>query len=188
MMRRCHIVINIALSIIQLSFSESFRYVVTGTQQFLRVNLESAKTRGLYKSKIKPKHILQLWQTDRVSTVRAACTQPEQYSHWTNGCVNSCVNSLEDGPVGPKHVEIRRYMNKIEIVTSVGFHFICWKDVRYKKLKISKINIFQKNCDSWLHKNYCQATCRLHTCTINIIDLLWISGWCSKHVEELNYM
>jgi hypothetical protein len=31
------------------------------------------------------------------------------------------VNSPEDGPVGPKHVEIRRFMNKIEIVTSVGF-------------------------------------------------------------------
>jgi hypothetical protein len=31
------------------------------------------------------------------------------------------VNSPEDGHVGPKHVEIRRYMNKIEIVTSVGF-------------------------------------------------------------------
>jgi hypothetical protein len=41
----------------------------------------------------------------------------------TNGCVNSSVNSPEDGPVGPKHVEIRRYMNKIEIVTSVGFSF-----------------------------------------------------------------
>jgi hypothetical protein len=41
----------------------------------------------------------------------------------TNGCVNSCVNSPEDGPVGPKHVEIRRYMNKIEIVTSVGILF-----------------------------------------------------------------
>ena len=25
----------------------------------------------------------------------------------TNGCGNSCVNSPEDGPVGPKHVEIR---------------------------------------------------------------------------------
>jgi len=34
------------------------------------------------------------------------------------------VNSPEDGPVGPKHVEIRQYMNKIEIVTSVGFHSI----------------------------------------------------------------
>jgi hypothetical protein len=33
------------------------------------------------------------------------------------------VNSPEDGPVGPKHVEIRRYMNKIEIMTSVGFSF-----------------------------------------------------------------
>jgi len=26
-------------------------------------------------------------------------------------------------------------MNKIEIVTSVGFYSICWKGVRYKKLK-----------------------------------------------------
>ena len=50
-------------------------------------------------------------------------TRPERYRHWTNGCVNSCVNSPEDGPVGPKHVEIRRYMNKIEIVTYVGFSF-----------------------------------------------------------------
>jgi len=36
--------------------------------------------------------------------------------------------------VGPKHVEIQQYTNKI--VTSVGFHSICWKDARYKKLKI----------------------------------------------------
>jgi len=28
-------------------------------------------------------------------------------------------------PVGPKHVEIRQYINKIEIVTSVGFYSIC---------------------------------------------------------------
>ena len=33
------------------------------------------------------------------------------------------MNSPEDGPVDPKHVEIRRYMNKIEIVTSVGPSF-----------------------------------------------------------------
>ena len=39
----------------------------------------------------------------------------------TNGCVNSCVNSPEDGPVGLKHVEIQQYTNKI--VTSVGFSF-----------------------------------------------------------------
>ena len=38
--------------------------------------------------------------------------------------MNSCVNSPEDGPVGPKHVEIRRYMNKIETVTSDGFSFL----------------------------------------------------------------
>jgi hypothetical protein len=52
---------------------------------------------------------------------RVQSTRTERYSHWTRGCVNSCVNSPEDGPVGPKHVENRRYMNKIEIVTSVGF-------------------------------------------------------------------
>jgi len=34
------------------------------------------------------------------------------------------VNSPEDGPAGPKHVEIHRYMNKIETVTSVGFSFL----------------------------------------------------------------
>ena len=62
-------------------------------------------------------------------------TRPEQYRHWTNGCVNSRVTSPEDGPVGPKHVEIRQYINIIEIVTSVGFYSICWKDAWYKKLK-----------------------------------------------------
>jgi len=36
--------------------------------------------------------------------------------------------------MGPKHVEIQKYTDKI--VTSVGFHSICWKDARYKKLKI----------------------------------------------------
>jgi hypothetical protein len=42
------------------------------------------------------------------------------------------VNSPEDGPVGPKNVEIRRYMNKIEIVTSVGFsfHILEWYFIR----------------------------------------------------------
>ena len=55
----------------------------------------------------------------------AVCSRPEQYRHWTNGCVNSCVKTPEDGPVGPKHVEIRQYINKIEIVTSVGFYSIC---------------------------------------------------------------
>jgi hypothetical protein len=51
--------------------------------------------------------------------------------------VNSCVNSPEDGPVGPKHVEIRRYMNKIEIVTSFGF-FISYVEKMHgtKNLKL----------------------------------------------------
>jgi hypothetical protein len=43
------------------------------------------------------------------------------------------VNSPEDGPVGPKHVEIRRYMNKIERVTSVGFLFRMLKSCTVKK-------------------------------------------------------
>ena len=55
-------------------------------------------------------------------------TRTERYRYWTNSCVNSCTNSPEDGPVGPKHVEIQQYTNKI--VTSVGFHYICWKDAR----------------------------------------------------------
>jgi len=42
------------------------------------------------------------------------------------------VNSLEDGPAGPKHVEIRRYMNKIETVTSVGFLFLMLKSCTVK--------------------------------------------------------
>ena len=55
--------------------------------------------------------------------------------YWTNGCVNSCTNSPEDGPVGPKHVETQQYTNKI--VTSIDFHSIRWKDALYKKLKKS---------------------------------------------------
>ena len=51
----------------------------------------------------------------------------------TNGCGNSCVNSPEDGPVGPKHVEVRRYMNKTETVTSVGFSFLMLKRCTVQK-------------------------------------------------------
>jgi hypothetical protein len=51
----------------------------------------------------------------------------------TNGCVNSCVNSLEDGPVDPKHVEISRYMNRIEIVTYVGLSFHILKGCTVQK-------------------------------------------------------
>jgi hypothetical protein len=53
------------------------------------------------------------------------------------------VNSPEDGPVGPKHVEIRRYMNKIEIVTSVGFSFHMLKRCMVQKaLKKGGGNIY----------------------------------------------
>jgi len=71
-------------------------------------------------------------------------TRTERHRNWTNGCVNSCTNSPEDGPVGPKHVEIQQYTNKI--VTSVGFHSICWKGTRYKTLKI-----YVNNFDIYFH-------------------------------------
>ena len=77
-----------------------------------------------------------------ICTARVLCmlyniqsTRTERHRYWSNGCVNSCTNSPEDGLVDPKHVETQQYTNKI--VTSVGFHSICWKDARYKKLKIS---------------------------------------------------
>ena len=73
-------------------------------------------------------------------------TRTERHRYWTNGCVNSCVNSPEDGPVGPKHVEIRRYMNKIEIVTSVGFSFHMLKRCTVQKaqnLSHEKLNPFR---------------------------------------------
>ena len=51
----------------------------------------------------------------------------ELFEHrtWQSNTAPGSVNSPEDGPGGPKHVEIRHYMNKIEIVTSVGFYSIC---------------------------------------------------------------
>ena len=60
--------------------------------------------------------------------------------YWTNGCVNSCTNSPEDGPVGPKHVEIQQYMNKI--VTSVGFHSYVEKMHGTKSLKFDNYLYF----------------------------------------------
>ena len=60
--------------------------------------------------------------------------------------MNSCVNSPEDGPVAPKHVEIRQYINKIEIVTSVGFY-----SIGYKKFNILR-GIFvlgEKKCTTF---------------------------------------
>ena len=48
-----------------------------------------------------------------------------------------------------KHVEIQKYTNKI--VTSVGFHAICLKDARYKKLKIKMIFYKTDSDDDWIH-------------------------------------
>jgi len=75
-------------------------------------------------------------------------TRPERYGYWTNGCGNSCVISPEDGPVGPKHVKIRRYMNKIETVTSVGFSFHMLKRCKVQKLKKKIVSLlcFPANC------------------------------------------
>jgi len=53
------------------------------------------------------------------------------------------VNSPEDGPVGPKHVEIRRYMNKIETVTSVGFSFLMLKRCTVQKAQNLLDTVFE---------------------------------------------
>jgi hypothetical protein len=56
--------------------------------------------------------------------------------------MNSCVNSPENWPVGRKHVEIRQYMNKIEIMTSVAF-FISYAERMQgiKSLKFIRVNM-----------------------------------------------
>ena len=59
-------------------------------------------------------------QSPRQATTRRAREQSDTETVRNNGCVNSCTNSPEDGPVGPKHVEIQQYTNKI--VRSVCFH------------------------------------------------------------------
>jgi len=60
------------------------------------------------------------------------------------------VNSPEDGPVGPKHVEIRQYINKIEIVTSVGFYsiyiYIFVPSRTYHCIIVSVLKIYHKIC------------------------------------------
>jgi len=73
------------------------------------------------------------YRSGRVFCLYTQNTWPERYRYWTNGCGNSGVNSPEDGPVGPKHVEIRQYMNKIQTVTSVGFLFLMLKRCMVQK-------------------------------------------------------
>ena len=50
-------------------------------------------------------------------------TRTERHRNWTNGRVNSCTNSPEDGPVSPKHVEIQQYTNKI-VTGWFSFHML----------------------------------------------------------------
>jgi hypothetical protein len=57
----------------------------------------------------------------------------------TNGCVNSCVKFPEDGPVAPKHVEIRRYMNKI------WNSDICWFFISYEEKCVCSVSLFRCN-------------------------------------------
>jgi hypothetical protein len=73
-------------------------------------------------------------------------TRTERYRNWTNGCVNSCRNSPEDGPVGPKHVETQQYTNKI--VTSVGLYSI----YRFLFNSISRWSFWRMCCSCLTHK------------------------------------
>jgi len=81
-------------------------------------------------------------------------TRKERDRNWTNGCVSSCTNSPEDGPVGPKHVEIQQYTNKI--VTSVGFHSISMQTFIYCKVTLHVSGVTApiirsiKNCNRYL--------------------------------------
>jgi hypothetical protein len=59
-------------------------------------------------------------------------TQPLVHWLYHSGRV-VCMLWLVLVTVGPKHVEIRRYMNKIEIVTSVGFSFHMLKGCTVQK-------------------------------------------------------
>jgi hypothetical protein len=64
------------------------------------------------------------------------------------------VNSPDDGPVGPKHVEIRRYMNKIEIVTSVGFLFHTLKrcTVQSAQNRFYENKLFRTDCKKFYNR------------------------------------
>jgi len=109
----------------------------------------------------------------------SVCTQStrtERYRYWTNGCVNSCTNSPEYGPVGPKHVEIQQYTNKI--VTSVGLHSI-------NQLNIKHLTSSQ---DTW------PPTGGLHATDANLLTARWIITWvfagvtlCNASRTWLNY-
>ena len=81
------------------------------------------------------------------------------------------MNSPEDGPVDPKHVEIRRCMSEVEAVTSVGFSFPVlyilirillkpYKNVGHFTSKLGMFQIVDRNTDN--------ALLCLHDCSFNI--------------------
>jgi len=82
---------------------------------FRRVHTAVHTTTGSVSVPFRPRALYNNIQSTRARGLNSTDTEPM--------VVNSCVNSPEDGPVGLKQVEIRQYMNKIEIVTSVGFSF-----------------------------------------------------------------
>jgi hypothetical protein len=71
------------------------------------------------------------------------------------------MNSPEDGPVGPKYVEIRQHINKIEIVTSVGFYSIHYNINKYleqyyfydKPLHTKRIPFFRMEAKTSIKEN-----------------------------------
>ena len=107
--------------------------------------------------------------------------------------------------MGPKHVEIRQYINKIEIVTSVGFYsifysislyyinrlvFIAETECVYCAVRTGSLNIIRvaKEQHSALFDCYCRfqqnwATCCTHNDTVAVL-----TGFFFVSVPCLNFV
>jgi hypothetical protein len=83
------------------------------------------------------------------------------------------VNSPEDGPVGPKHVEIQQYINKIEIVTSVGFIPYVEKVHGTKSLKLACLFVLEE--------------CLLLFCSESFIFQLAILKYKGEDIQNYNF-
>jgi hypothetical protein len=102
------------------------------------------------------------------------------------------VNSPEDGPVGPKHVEICRYMNKIEIVTSVGFSFHTMKVSVHNHHKSHYIIQFDKQklktilttCCEDFARYYCKETLK-YLCEIKKVHCTAVMSLKHVTVKEI---
>ena len=104
----------------QMSLFQFYSYIdgslhVSGVQAHLQESSHSCLQQPLFQCLYRSGRVLCMLLY-RARNLNSTDTEPMVI-------VNSCVNSPEDGPVCPKHVEIRRYMNKIEIVTSISFSF-----------------------------------------------------------------